>query len=1158
MADLLIRDCLQRDPSLNPLVNNGQARITNDTVDGRVLQELRGELQTFVCEGQYADGIQRILTSFLASQNQTSQKAAWVSGFFGSGKSHLLKMLCHLWRDTDFPDGATARTLVPHLPDEVRSLLRELDTAGKRSGGLLAAAGTLPSGTTDNVRLSVLSVLLRGVGLPSQYPEAQFCLWLEEQGYLDRVRARVESAGKQWDAELHNLYVSPLIAEGLLECDPDLAANPAEAKKTLRAQFPPKATDLTDDELLTMVKRVLKRASADARIPCTILVLDEVQQYIGDSVERSVLITDVAEAFSKQLDSQVILVGAGQSALSGTSLLNRLMDRFTIRVQLSDTDVETVTRKVLLQKKASARDDVKAVLEREAGEISRQLQGTKIGERLEDKQVIVEDYPLLPVRRRFWEHCFRQVDTAGTQSQLRSQLRIIYDSVARLADRPLGGVVPTDDLYEALAPEMVTTGALPREINERILAVGKDGQPEAELRKRICGLVFLIGQLPREVNDIGVRANKEHIADLLVDDLRADNGKLRSNVAALLDKLADDGTLMRVGEEYRIQTEEGRNWDEDFRRREARLKNDTTNFDEQRDLLFGAEIDKTVRSVKLIQGQAKEARSLVVHRGQDPPEVAGDAIPVWVRDQFSSSEAEVVNAARAAGGDSPILFVFIPRKSKDDLLGFISTAQAADETIHAKGAPATSEGQVARQSMESRRALAVQQRDDLVKDIISSAKVFQGGGNELLQLTLDARLETGANDSLARLFPRFKEADFSASAWSAAIKKARDGADQPFGSLNKYDGPIEQHPICQEILRTIGSGNTGTQIRKELRDSPFGWPRDAVDAALIALHRSQHITATLNGAPVALGQLDQNRIPKAEFRAEKTTLSVQDRIAIRKLFGELRVNAKSGEEAAKAPEFLAAAIALAREAGGPAPLPAPPSVTDLEDLQKLIGNEQLAAIRAKDSDIRARIKEWDKTKGLIAQRQGAWSNVEAMMRHAQGLGSAADALGEAQAIYAGRQLLEPSDPATQVRVALAQALRTALTEAHERHATAHQQGMASLDASDTWQALDAADRARILGDVGLIEPEKPDVSSDEALIRALDARSLTAREAQADAVSGRVSTALRRAAELLEPETQFVSLERTLLKTEEDVRGWLDRQEKKLIDALQDGPVQVQ
>src|ERR1700679_1905366 len=149
---MLIKDVLLRDPSRYDLVNNGQARIQNESADEKMLEQLRGELSSFVCEGQYADGMARILESLLKGRTQTSQKAAWVSGFYGSGKSHLLKMLCHLWQDTAFPDGATARSLVPDLPQDVRSALLDLDIAGRKTGGLIAAAGTLPSGTSDHVR----------------------------------------------------------------------------------------------------------------------------------------------------------------------------------------------------------------------------------------------------------------------------------------------------------------------------------------------------------------------------------------------------------------------------------------------------------------------------------------------------------------------------------------------------------------------------------------------------------------------------------------------------------------------------------------------------------------------------------------------------------------------------------------------------------------------------------------------------------------------------------------------------------------------------------------------------------------------------------------------------------------------------------------------
>ena len=125
-------------------------------------------------------------------------------------------MLAHLWADTVFPDGSTARSLPPFMPEDLRGLFRELDTAGKRNGGLVAAAGSLPSGSTDLVRQTVLGVLLRGVGLPDLYPQARFCLWLHEQGYLASVRESVQKAGKRWEAELNNLYVSGVLAQAVL------------------------------------------------------------------------------------------------------------------------------------------------------------------------------------------------------------------------------------------------------------------------------------------------------------------------------------------------------------------------------------------------------------------------------------------------------------------------------------------------------------------------------------------------------------------------------------------------------------------------------------------------------------------------------------------------------------------------------------------------------------------------------------------------------------------------------------------------------------------------------------------------------------------------------------------------------------------------------
>ncbi len=296
------REVFDRDPVTTPLANNGQARIT-DSLNDKAVDELRSELSTFVCEGQYEEGIRRIIESFLGSLNNTNQPAAWVSGFFGSGKSHLLKMLCHLWVNTTFDsDGATARSLVPKMPHEVQAVFKELDTRGRQAGGLHAASGTLPAGSGQSVRLTVLGIVLRSKGLPESYAQAKFCLWLAANGHLEAVRQAVTKAGKDFSRELNNLYVSPIIAEAVLKADPNFAPELKQVRTLLKENFPQR-DDISTGEFIGTIREVL---AVKGQIPCTIIVLDEVQQYIGDITERAVLVTEVAEALCKQLDSRVL------------------------------------------------------------------------------------------------------------------------------------------------------------------------------------------------------------------------------------------------------------------------------------------------------------------------------------------------------------------------------------------------------------------------------------------------------------------------------------------------------------------------------------------------------------------------------------------------------------------------------------------------------------------------------------------------------------------------------------------------------------------------------------------------------------------------------------------------------------------------------------
>lgn len=1146
-----VHQLLDRDPRASALANGGQARITA-SADARAMEELRAELETFVCDGQYGDALERILRSYLTQLDRPRQNAAWVSGFFGSGKSHLLKMLGHLWVDTKFQDGSTARSLVRGLPDEIIASLRELDTQAARTGKpALAASGTLPSGSGDHVRLTVLSVVLRACGLPEQYPQAQFCFWLREQGYLERVRRAVEDAGKDWARELNNLYVSGLIARAVLGCDADFARDEREARQVLRDRFPNPTSDISTPQFLAACREALAR---EGELPLTVLVLDEVQQYIGDSTDRAVSITEIAEAVQTQLDSRVMLVASGQSALSGTPLLQKLKDRFRITAQLSDTDVEAVTRKVLLHKKASAVEPIRTTLARNAGEVSKQLQGSRLAERPSDREIAVEDYPLLPTRRRFWEECFRAVDAAGTHSQLRSQLRILHDALRGIAERDLGAVIPGDSLYQAIAPDLVNTGVLLGELATRIQEQGSVPKV-GPLRRRICGVVFLISKLPREAGvDTGVRATARTIADLLVDDLEVDTGPFRRDVETQLEAMAKSSTLMKVSDEYRLQTTQGAEWDRALREQQGALGGRLSELQAKQDQLFAAAVQRIVADVRPKHGESKVPRSLTLHARPDAPGDGGDEVLVWLRDGSSSSQKDVEGEARRRGHEDPVIHVFL-QKPSGDLKARIVEAEAARLVLDAKGMPTEpAEAREACESMRSRLKAAEGARDELIRDLVASSKVYQGGGNEVYGESLRAKLEVATDASLSRLFPRFLDGDHRA--WPAALKRAREGSDEPLKVVG-WDRPTEDHLVVRQVLLEIGNGAKGADVRKTLKASPYGWPQDTIDAALIALHRVGTVRVMLNGQPLAPGHLDQNKISSAEFRPEKVRLGAADKLSLRGLYQKAGVAVKSGEEEVKAGPFLEAMLALARAGGGEPPLPPTPSTTKIDELRKLAGSEQLGGLLAAKDELETCLRTWTARKDRAEARRPAWARLQRLAAQAGSLSVMEELQPEIQAIQDNCSLLDDTDYVSPLAKRLEGALREAIRGAHQRCVDTFARSLRELEESENWGKLPEAERQAICRSNRLDPLPELDVADEERLLMALEARPLRGWAELAEGLPTRFAKARADAARALEPKVQNIALRSDILRSEAEVETWLTSTKADLLHRLPNGPIVI-
>ena len=124
---MMNREVFAVDPTEGDIPNLGVAKVHNPE-DAGDWATLEWELRSFVCEGEYERGLERILDQFLLHLSRNEQPAVWVSGFFGSGKSHLMRVLEYLWRDYTLPSGSvspgSSNALSGHRTPSGRTLCR--------------------------------------------------------------------------------------------------------------------------------------------------------------------------------------------------------------------------------------------------------------------------------------------------------------------------------------------------------------------------------------------------------------------------------------------------------------------------------------------------------------------------------------------------------------------------------------------------------------------------------------------------------------------------------------------------------------------------------------------------------------------------------------------------------------------------------------------------------------------------------------------------------------------------------------------------------------------------------------------------------------------------------------------------------------------------
>ena len=679
-----------------------------------------------------------------------------------------------------------------------------------------------------------LRVLFEAAGLPGQYAPAQFVIWLKQQGIYDEVVAGVESRGKSFARELTNLYVAQALPEALLAVRPDFAPDGAAVRGLLKEQFPNRSRHRRRRAGRRHARRpraaVERRRTpaAHADRPRRAAAVHRRRQPEDPRCRRARAggLAGVREQGAARRGGPV---GDGRhaGAAEAQGPLHGL--RAALRHRRGDRH----PRRRAAQEAGQGRPTSLRCSTAASGEIGRHLGGSKLAATGADGEFLQADYPMLPTRRRFWEHVLRALDRGGTQGQLRTQLRMAQEAAKSVGNLPLGHVVGADFIYDQQSSGMLQSGVLPKDTNEDILRLRKEG-PAGELQSRIAAVVFMIDRL-REVNaELGVVADATTVGDLLVVDLTAPSAGFRNRGRAKPSRaMADAGLLAATDGTYSLVNEETQQWlgrlQSCSRRHRGRCRAGRCGTRRGGACRRERGARRALRSPRARARRRVASRSTSALSRQQP---RARLCRSGCAPNGTSPRSRRAKKPNGLGNESPVVNVLLPKTDAEALRTQLVRLLAARETVESARCPQLKRASMARKTIESERDAA---RCEGARDHRSRPCRRQGvpaGRHRRGRRQSQGRRAGRSEKALIRLFPRFGEADHAS--WAIVSKRVLDGSGDALGAVG-YQGEPEKHPVCAEILAFVeASGTKGTDVRQKYEGVGFGWPQDAVDAALFS------------------------------------------------------------------------------------------------------------------------------------------------------------------------------------------------------------------------------------------------------------------------------------------------------------------------------------
>ena len=526
------------------------------------------ELDEFVITKELDRHFRKFLSAYLNVIDNphdpaiTGKMGVWISGFFGSGKSHFLKVLSYLLGNrTHSYEGQTKRA-VEFFDAKVEDAMLFGDIKRTVASNTDVVLFNIDSkADSKSGREAILAVFLKVLnemqGYDGDHPHiAHLERYLDNQGKLAAFHdAYRDITGTEW-AEERDAY--EFNRDQVVEAfQRTLGQSQESAEKWI--DNAEENFSLTVENFAKWVKEYLDSKGSDHRL---VFFVDEVGQFIGTDGHLMLNLQTVAEDLGVLCDGRAWVVVTSQEEIDKvigelrTATRNdfsKIQGRFQTRLSLSSANADEVIQKRLLEKEEAVVDDLKDRFAEKGDILRHQLTFRDCGMTLKpyaDAEDFVRNYPFAPYQFCLLQKIFeviRRVGATGLHLARgeRSMLDAFQSAAQSVALKDVGLLVPLYEFYPSIESFLDTSV-------KRTIEQAGDNPSLEPFDIKLLQVLFLI----RYVDEI--KGNVDNLVTLCIDEIDADRLALRRQIEESLQRLESETLINRSGDNYFFLTNEER------------------------------------------------------------------------------------------------------------------------------------------------------------------------------------------------------------------------------------------------------------------------------------------------------------------------------------------------------------------------------------------------------------------------------------------------------------------------------------------------------------------------------------------------------------------------------------------------------------------------